>query len=127
MFAHPVPDEISDDAASLLEPLSVGLWAGHLGEVGPDSRVLVTGAGTIGLMAVIGALACGATDITVAARNRHRLDVAGLLGAVTINGSDRQLPVYADADVLIECTGVPSARDAHSMPSFRVGAQSWPV
>jgi L-iditol 2-dehydrogenase len=27
MFVHPVPDEISDDAAALLEPLSVDLWA----------------------------------------------------------------------------------------------------
>ena len=26
-FAHPVPDALSDDAAALLEPLSVGLWA----------------------------------------------------------------------------------------------------
>jgi L-iditol 2-dehydrogenase len=59
-------------------------------------------------MAVIGARAYGATDITVAARNRRRLDVAGLLGAATINTSDRQLPAHTEADVLIECTGVPS-------------------
>jgi L-iditol 2-dehydrogenase len=26
-FAHPVPDSMSDDAAALLEPLSVGIWA----------------------------------------------------------------------------------------------------
>ena len=26
-FAHPVPDSIGDDAAALLEPLSVGIWA----------------------------------------------------------------------------------------------------
>jgi len=26
-FAHPIPDSISDDAAALLEPLSVGIWA----------------------------------------------------------------------------------------------------
>jgi L-iditol 2-dehydrogenase len=26
-FAHPVPDAMSDDAAALLEPLSVGVWA----------------------------------------------------------------------------------------------------
>ena len=26
-FAHPVPDALSDDAAALLEPMSVGLWA----------------------------------------------------------------------------------------------------
>ncbi len=36
-FAHPVPDALSDDAAALLEPLSVGLWACRKGEVGPGA------------------------------------------------------------------------------------------
>ena len=30
-FAHPIPDGISDDAAALLEPLSVGVWASRKG------------------------------------------------------------------------------------------------
>ena len=34
-FAHPVPDNISDDAAALLEPLSVGVWACRRGQVAP--------------------------------------------------------------------------------------------
>ena len=34
-FAHPVPDSMSDDAAALLEPLSVGVWALPQGRVGP--------------------------------------------------------------------------------------------
>ena len=49
-FAHPVPDSMSDDEAALLEPLSVGLGL-HEGRVSPGSRVLVTGAGPIGLVA----------------------------------------------------------------------------
>ena len=42
-FAHPVPEDMSDDAAALLEPLSVGVWAnrkgqGHRWQPGPDHR-----------------------------------------------------------------------------------------
>ena len=49
-FAHAVPDSMSDDAAALLEPLSVGVWACRKGGVGPGTRVLVTGpGGTVGL------------------------------------------------------------------------------
>src|SRR5881227_1171601 len=46
-FAHPIPDSISDDAAALLEPLSVGVWACRRGQVSAGSRVLVNGAGPI--------------------------------------------------------------------------------
>src|SRR3954452_16067568 len=50
-FVFPVPDTVSDDAAGLIEPLSVGVWACRRTQVEPGSRVLVTGAGPIGLIA----------------------------------------------------------------------------
>src|ERR671913_2649985 len=46
--AHPVPDSLSDEAAALIEPLSVGVWAARKADVGPGDRVLVTGAGAGG-------------------------------------------------------------------------------
>src|SRR6266536_3589601 len=46
-FVYPVPDSISDDAAGLLEPLSVGVWACRRTQVTPGSIVLVTGEGPI--------------------------------------------------------------------------------
>src|SRR2546428_10131197 len=48
-LAYPVPDSLSDDAAALVEPLSVGVWACRKARVGPGSRVLVVVAGPIGL------------------------------------------------------------------------------
>ena len=65
-FAHPVPDSVSDEAAALLEPLSVGIWACRKGGVGPGSRVLVTGAGPIGIVAAQVARASGAAEVVVA-------------------------------------------------------------
>ena len=60
-FVFPIPDSISDDAAGLIEPLSVGVWACRRAGVAPGSSVLVTGAGPIGLIAAQTARAYGRT------------------------------------------------------------------
>jgi len=82
-FAHAVPDQLSDDAAALLEPLSVGLWACRKAEVTAGTRVLVTGAGPVGLVTAQCALALGASEVTVTDVNRHRLQLARDLGVTT--------------------------------------------
>jgi L-iditol 2-dehydrogenase len=110
-FAYPVPDGLSDDAAALIEPLSVGVWACRKAGVRPGVRVLVTGAGPIGLMCLQAARAFGATEVTVTDVNPHRLRVARDLGATgTVDASQIRL---ADAgiepDVLLECSGFPPA------------------
>ncbi|MCU1604524.1 MAG: Alcohol dehydrogenase GroES domain protein [Modestobacter sp.] len=110
-FAHPVPDSIGDDAAALLEPLSVGVWACMKGHVTAGSRVLVTGAGPIGLVAVQTALAFGATEVIVSDVNPARLALAGELGATeTVDARETSV---ADLDrppeVLLECSGHPPA------------------
>ena len=58
--AHPVPDSLSDEAAALIEPLSVGVWAAQKAEMQPGDRVLVTGAGPVGLLCADVARARGA-------------------------------------------------------------------
>lgn len=110
-FAHPVPDSLSDDAAALLEPLSVGVWACQKGRVGPGSRVLVNGAGPIGLVCAQCALAFGATDVVVADVNPGRLRLAADLGATeTIDVSAVPLgEAGVEPDILIECSGHPAA------------------
>ncbi|TDD25946.1 NAD(P)-dependent alcohol dehydrogenase [Nonomuraea diastatica] len=110
-FAHPVPGSISDDAAALLEPLSVGVWACRKGRVSAGSRVLITGAGPIGLVATQCARAFGATEIVVADLNPHRLKLAADLGATaTINVADTPLSeAGTEPTVLLECSGHPGA------------------
>jgi L-iditol 2-dehydrogenase len=110
-FAHPVPDGLSDDAAALLEPLSVGLWACHKGQVGAGSRVLVTGAGPVGLVAMQSALALGAASVVVTDVNEHRLALARELGATEVVDTSNT-PLFATGlavDVLLECSGHPGA------------------
>jgi L-iditol 2-dehydrogenase len=110
-FAHPVPDGMSDDAAALLEPLSVGIWACRKGRVSAGSRVLVTGAGPIGLVSVQTALAFGATSVVVSDVNPARLQLALELGATDVVDarSDSVLDLPRPPEVLLECSGFPPA------------------
>jgi L-iditol 2-dehydrogenase len=106
-FAHPVPDGLTDDAAALLEPLSVGVWANRKGHVSAGSRVLVTGAGPVGLVAAQCAIAFGATEVVVADLNPHRLDLARSLGATgTVDVASSSLADSGfEPTVLLECSG----------------------
>jgi L-iditol 2-dehydrogenase len=99
-FAHALPDGVSDEAGALMEPLSVALWACERAGVGAGDRVLVTGAGPIGLLVVQVAHARGA-QTTVADPNERRAALAETFGA-------RSGPP-GEADVLIECSGHPQA------------------
>ncbi|MEO7446962.1 MAG: zinc-binding dehydrogenase, partial [Humibacillus sp.] len=113
---HAVPDSVSDEAAALLEPLSVGIWSARKGHIGVGSRVLVTGAGPIGLVAVQVARAAGAVEITVVDLNEARLAVAAELGATrTVNPASADLATAlagSAPDALIECTGHPAVTRA---------------
>jgi L-iditol 2-dehydrogenase len=113
-FVFPVPATISDDAAGLLEPLSVGIWACRRAGVAPGTSVLVTGAGPIGIIAAQVARAYGADHVTVTDVNPHRLALAAQLGLDTVDVSANPLAeVGVEPDVLIECSGNPLAtRDA---------------
>jgi L-iditol 2-dehydrogenase len=110
-FAHPVPPKLSDDAAALLEPLSVGLWACRKGEVTAGSRVLVTGAGPVGLVTAQCAIALGASEVTVTDVNGHRLQLARDLGVTTTvdSGTTSLADSAVEPDVLLECSGRPEA------------------
>jgi L-iditol 2-dehydrogenase len=124
-FAHPVPDTVSDDAAALLEPLSVGIWACRKGRVTAGSRVLVTGAGPIGLVSVQAALAFGATEVVVSDVNPARLDLARELGATAV--VDARTSSVTDLDpppeVLLECSGHPAAT-AQAIRSLAPGGRA---
>jgi L-iditol 2-dehydrogenase len=110
-FAHPVPESMSDDAAALLEPLSVGIWACRKAGVTAGSRVLVTGAGPIGLVSVQAALAFGATEVVVSDVNPSRLALAKELGATAVVDArtDDLTGLERPPQVLLECSGHPGA------------------
>lgn len=80
-FVFPVPQSVSDDAAALLEPLAVGVWAIRKGDVRPGHSVAVLGAGPIGCTTIMAAKAAGATTIIAVDLEDFRLDLARQVGA----------------------------------------------
>lgn len=110
-FAHPVPGNVSDDAAALLEPLSVGIWACRKARVGPGDRVLITGAGPIGLVTAQAARAFGAAEVIVTEPDQARRANAARFGATSAVGTPAPggLPDDINADAFIECSGAPAA------------------
>lgn len=106
-FAHPVPDALSDDAAALIEPLSVAVWACAKVGIGAGSSVLIAGAGPIGLMNVQMARALGATDITASDVAPRRLEAATRFGATRVLDARSEDPVEAgvEVDAFIDCSG----------------------
>ncbi len=106
-FAHPVPDSLSEDAAGLIEPLAVGVWACAKVQVGAGSRVLIAGAGPIGVMNVQVAKALGASDIIVSDISAARLELAKKFGATRVLDARTESAVDAgiEVDAFIDCSG----------------------
>jgi L-iditol 2-dehydrogenase len=110
-FAHPVPESLSDDAAGLIEPLSVAVWACDKAGVGAGSSVLLSGAGPIGLMTAQVARALGATEIIVSDVAPVRLEAATRFGATrTLDArTENAAGLGIEVDAYIDCSGAPPA------------------
>jgi L-iditol 2-dehydrogenase len=102
---HPLPDTIPAEIGAAIEPLAVAVWAVERAQVQPGHRVLITGAGPIGLLVAQVAAVKGAAEIVVTDVNDDRLAVATKFGATrTINTATTPLDL-AGMDRLIECSG----------------------
>ena len=128
-LAFAVPDEISDNAAALLEPLSVGIWANRKAGTQLGTSLLIAGAGPIGLVTTKVAHAMGVNRIVVTDVNRNRLSAALASGAteIAVAGSD---DIAGEFDAFIDCSGssaaiyagVRSVRPAGSVVLVGMGA-----
>ena len=102
---HPVDASVPPLVASLAEPLAVAVRAVHLGRVDASSRVLVLGAGSIGLLA--GLLARDrAARVAVTARYPHQRDAAQRLELEPLSETDGSSWANEfSPDVVIETVG----------------------
>lgn len=118
-------DGLSASEAAMAEPLSVVLHAARLAGDLMGKRVLVTGCGPIGLLAVLVARQAGAVEIVATDVTDFTLEKAVEVGAdQTINVAnipDELNRFSADKghfDVLFECSGVGAALSA-AVPAMR--------
>jgi L-iditol 2-dehydrogenase len=108
-FAHPVPPTMSDDAAALCEPLSVGIAAVRKAGVDGGSRVLIAGAGPIGVMVAQVARAYGATEIIVSDPDESRRLQVEDFGATAVLDPMAEPIGDLGVDAFIDASGAPSA------------------
>lgn len=80
----PIPDGVDAVTASLTEPLAVAVRGVGLARVAPDTRVLVLGAGTIGLCAALAARD-QAEEVAMVARHPHQRAAAEQLGVTVLS------------------------------------------
>ena len=106
-----LPAEVDWELGAMTEPLAVCVHAVRLADVRLGDRVLVLGAGTIGLLSVVAARAAGAGEVLVTARHPHQYAAAMQLGArpfaATADGN-AELREYARAnpiDAVVETVG----------------------
>ncbi|KAK2614363.1 hypothetical protein N8I77_001199 [Diaporthe amygdali] len=84
VWCHKLPDNVSFDAAALLEPLSVAIHAvGNRARPEAGSTALVLGAGTVGLLTAAMARQSGCTTVTVCDVDQGRVDYALKKGFAT--------------------------------------------
>jgi L-iditol 2-dehydrogenase len=122
-FAHPVPAGLNAEQAAMAEPVSVGIWAARRCGVTGGDRVLVTGAGPIGLLAAQIARALGADTPVIADVSEARLSRARDLGLRVVHPSTGH-PGTAPSeefDVLLECSGAPAALTSGMRQLARAG------
>eukprot|EP00057_Strongylocentrotus_purpuratus_P023238 XP_011677712.1 PREDICTED: sorbitol dehydrogenase-like [Strongylocentrotus purpuratus] len=116
-FCYKLPDHVSLEEGALLEPLSVGVHACKRAGVTIGSKVLICGAGPIGLVNLMTAKAMGASSVVITDLEQNRLDVASKLGAdhaIRVDTKDVQELVKRihsalgeEPSITIECTGAP--------------------
>lgn len=98
---HRLPDGISDDQAVFIEPLAAALQTLHLSHISPHDRVLLLGAGKLGLLTaqVVALTGC---HLTVIGRHNRQLALVARWG---IDGAFPGEVEPRTADLVIDCTG----------------------
>ena len=118
-FTFRLPDDVSFAEAAMVEPFAVGLQAAVKAKIQPGDTAVVTGAGPIGIMAALAALAGGCSRVIVSDLMPEKLAIAGRYpGVSTVNVREQSLAEAVaaatagwGADVVFEASGAPKAYD----------------
>lgn len=115
-FTFALPDSVSFAEGAMVEPFAIGVQAVVKARMQPGDVCVVTGAGPIGLMVALAALASGASEVLVSDLVDEKLAIAGGFAGITpVNVSRESLRAAVDrrcgedwgADVVFEASGSP--------------------
>ncbi len=116
-YTFKLPDNVSFAEGAMVEPFAVGMQAATKARITPGDTAVVLGAGPIGTMVAIAALAGGCSRVIVADLAQPKLDIAARYqGVIPVNIRESDLGAEVKrltegwgADVVFECSGSPRA------------------
>lgn len=116
-YTYRLPDQVSFAQGAMVEPFAIGMQAALRARIQPGDIGLVTGAGPIGMMTALAALAGGCAKVLVADLAQPKLDIIGAYpGIETVNirttPAAQAIAEATDgwgADVVFECSGAAPA------------------
>jgi len=116
-FTYRLPDNVSFAEAAMVEPFAVGMQAATRAKIRPGDIAAVTGAGPIGMMTALAALAGGCSRVLISDLAQPKLDVIGACeGVETVNIGEKPFAeAIAEAtggwgaDAVFECSGTAAA------------------
>lgn len=85
MFVFKLPENVGFDEGALVEPLAVGLHAARKAQIKPGDLALVIGAGMIGLVTAMAAIAGGCNKVIITDIVQEKLDLASYFGMMSVN------------------------------------------
>ncbi|MCX5495954.1 NAD(P)-dependent alcohol dehydrogenase [Kaistia dalseonensis] len=118
-FTYKLPENVSFAEGAMVEPFAIGMQAAAKARIVPGDTALVIGAGPIGIMVALAALAGGCSRVYVSDLVNEKLAIAGQYDGivpVNIRETDLKARIAADTDdwgvdIVFEASGSPRAYD----------------
>jgi len=112
-YTYKLPDSVSFAEGAMIEPLAVGLQAANKAHPRAGDVAVVVGAGTIGMVTALSAIAAGCARVIIIDVVAEKLALAESLGPITaINAKTNDVlqsvldqTAGRGADIVFECTG----------------------
>ncbi|HAJ34584.1 MAG TPA: NAD(P)-dependent alcohol dehydrogenase [Chloroflexi bacterium] len=112
-FTFKLPDNVSFAEGAMVEPVAVGMHAATKAKIKPGDLAIVMGAGPIGMVTALAALAGGCSQVIMTDVQQPKLDLAATLGPITpVNVAQQNLKEVVDAmtdgwgaNLVFECSG----------------------
>lgn len=119
-FTFKLPEGVSLPEGAMVEPLAIGMHAAAKARITPGDLAVVLGAGTIGMVTALAALAGGCSRVVITDVKQAKLDLAGTLGPITpVNVRQRNVADVVNemtdgwgADIVFEASGAKPAMES---------------
>ena len=112
-FTFRLPENVSYAEGAMVEPLAVGMHGANKAQIKPGDVAVVIGAGTIGMVTALAALAGGCSQVVISDVVQPKLDLAAKFGPIVpvnvveddLTKATQQVTDGWGADIVLEASG----------------------